>query len=182
LAKYKHVGNGLPAFLWLQYFWQSITDLWSEDAEPNPPDLLSGAPELHEFLQIAGPLHHLTGDGAVDRDLLASDILQNPIVRGRSTSQVVLPLQTIDGYDDVQAGECYPRWRQLAERAGYNLEMKSTIKEQRNHDLELLIPNQRVATNNRKMQGLEAVNRLDNAIDQLLAFAIAETSQSHPAP
>jgi hypothetical protein len=32
------------------------------------------------------------------------------------------------------------------------------------------------------MQGLEAVNRLDNAIDQLLAFAISETSQSHPAP
>jgi hypothetical protein len=31
------------------------------------------------------------------------------------------------------------------------------------------------------MQGLEAVDDLENAVYQFLPFAIAETSQSHPA-
>jgi hypothetical protein len=51
----------------------------------------------------------------------------------------------------------------------------------RNHQLELGIPDKRVASHDRQMQGLEAVDDLENAVYQFLPFAIAEISQSHPA-
>ena len=80
----------------LQHFRQAISHLWSEQAEPYLVDLGPGSPVLQKFLQIAWPLHHLAGDCAVDRNLLASDVFQDSIVCCRCASEVVFWLQPIN--------------------------------------------------------------------------------------
>jgi hypothetical protein len=61
------------------------------------------------------------------------------------------------------------------------LHVHSSTKQLRNHQLELAIANQRVATHDRQMQRLEAVDDIENAVYQLLPFAIAKISQSYSA-
>src|SRR5258708_5581599 len=146
--------------MWLQHFRQLISYLRSEQAEPHLADLGPGGPVFQEFLQIAWPLHHLTGDSAVDRDLLARDVLQDSIVRCRRASNIVLWLQSVNRYDDVQMGMRRPTRRHRPECTGDDLDVNSSIKQLRNHQLELAIPDERVASHDRQMQRLEAVDDL----------------------
>jgi hypothetical protein len=76
----------------LQHFGQPVTDLRGEQAEPYLADLGLGRPVPQKFLQIAGLLHHLTSDRAVDRDLLADDVLEDPIIGRGSAPNIVFRL------------------------------------------------------------------------------------------
>jgi hypothetical protein len=61
------------------------------------------------------------------------------------------------------------------------LDVNSSIEQQRNHQLELAIADQRVTPHDRQMQRLEAVDDLENAVDQFSPSAIAKTPQSDSA-
>ncbi len=100
-----------------------------EQAEPHLADLGPGRPVLQKFLQIAGLLHHLTGDSAVDRDLLARDVLQDPIIVCRRASDIVLRLQPVNRYDDVHVGLRRPTRCEGPERARDNLDVNSPIEQ-----------------------------------------------------
>src|SRR6266850_2499582 len=115
--------------MWLQHFRQPISQLWSEQAKPYLVDLGPRGPVLQKFLQIAWPLHHLTGDSAVDRNLLARDVLQNSIVRCRRASDIVLWLQSVDRYHDLQLSKRRPTRREGPECTGDHLDINSSIKQ-----------------------------------------------------
>src|SRR5260370_11381124 len=165
----------------LQNFRQLISNLWREQAEPYLVDLGPGGPVLQKFPQIAWPLHHLTGDRAVDGNLLARDVLQDAIVGCRGAPDIVLGLQSVNRYDDVHVGKRRPSRRKRPECTGDQLDVNSSIKQQRNHHLELAIADKRVASHDRQMQRLEPVDDLKNTVDQVLPLAIMKTSQSHAA-
>jgi hypothetical protein len=80
------------ALIGLQHFGQPVTHLRGEQAEPHLADLGLGRPVPQKLLQIVGLLHHLTSDRAVDRDLLARDVLEDPIVGGGSAPNIVFRL------------------------------------------------------------------------------------------
>src|SRR5579859_2882481 len=113
----------------LQHFRQLISNLWSEQAEPYLTDLGPGGPVLQKFLEITGPLHHLTGDSAVDRNLLARDVLLDSIVCCRRAPHIVLWLQSVNRYHDVHVGKRCPGRRKGPECAGNELDVNSSIKQ-----------------------------------------------------
>jgi len=117
----------------------------------------------------------------MDRDLLARNVSQDSSVGGRRTPDIVLGLQSVNRHDDLQIGQRRPRRRKRPEGARDDLDVNASIEQQRNHQLELAIADQRVTPDDRQMQGLEAVDDLENAVDQFLSFAIAKTSQSDSA-
>src|SRR5258708_19525508 len=119
--------------MWLQHFRQLISYLRSEQAEPHLADLGPGGPVFQEFLQIAWPLHHLTGDSAVDRDLLARDVLQDSIVSCRRASDIVLWLQSVNRYDDVQMGMRRPTPPHRPESTRHHLHPTSSTTSYPNH-------------------------------------------------
>src|SRR5258706_12277527 len=104
--------------MWLQHFRQLISYLRSEQAEPHLADFGPGGPVFQEFLQIAWPLHHLTGDSAVDRDLLARYVLQDSIVSCRCASNIVLWLLSVNHYVVVQLGMRRPTRRHWHDYSG----------------------------------------------------------------
>jgi hypothetical protein len=69
-----------------------------------------------------------------------------------------------------------PTERQRPERTGDDLNVNSPIEQHRDHQLQLAIPNKRVAANDREVQGLEAVDHIKNTVNQFLPFVIMETS------
>src|SRR5215467_8300446 len=167
--------------MWLQYFGQAVSHLWSEQAKPYLADLGLGGPVLQKIFQILWALHHLTGDSTVDCDLLTGNILQDSIVCCRCAPDIMIWLQPVNRYNDVQVGKHRPTGGEGAECTGDDLNVNASIKQKRNHQLEFAVPDKRVASNQRQMQGLETVDNLKNTIYQFLAFEIAKISQGEAA-
>ena len=67
----------------------------------------SGAQKLVNSREVARP-RLLPRDRAVHRDVLALDVLQNPIVGRRRAADVVLGLQPVDRDEDLQRSACSP--------------------------------------------------------------------------
>ena len=63
------------ALLGRKDLWSHGASLGSEQTEPDSLCLLERAPKAHEFFQVAWPIRHLPGDGAVNCDLGSPDIL-----------------------------------------------------------------------------------------------------------
>src|SRR5262249_36822442 len=81
------------------------------------------APEPNELLEIAVPLRLLPRHGTVDRDLVSSDVLQDPIVGRWRPSHIVLRLEPIDRDDNLQAPQAGPLDRNRPHRARDELRM-----------------------------------------------------------
>lgn len=75
----------------------------------------------------------------------------------------MLRLQSVNRYDNVHVGKRRPTRPKGSESTGDDLEVNSSIKQERNHQLERAIPHKRVASHHREMQRLEAVDHLENA-------------------
>ena len=71
--------------------------LGREEAEPDSLGLVALTPESCEILQVARPVHHLAGDGAVNRDLGSGDVLQDSLIGSGLAPHVMFRLQPIDG-------------------------------------------------------------------------------------
>jgi hypothetical protein len=59
--------------------------------------------------------------------------------------------------------------------------MNPSIDQPRDHQLEFTIPDERVASDNRQVQGLKPVDDFEDTVYELLPLAITKTSQSHPS-
>src|ERR1700730_11490332 len=105
----------------------------------------SGRPESQELMQVPGPLHQLSGDGAMDCSSLSGDILQDSFVGGWLTPDIVFWLQAIYRDNHVHSGESGPSGRERAERAGYDLYVDAAREQQRNHALQLAVAHQRIS-------------------------------------
>ena len=104
-----------------------IADLGSEEAEPNFFDLGARGPEFQEFAEVAGALHHLAGDGAMNGDVLVRDIFQDAFVGSGGATDIVFGLQAVYGDGDVQVVERWPGGAHGAEGAGNQLDVNSAL-------------------------------------------------------
>jgi hypothetical protein len=59
--------------------------------------------------------------------------------------------------------------------------MNPSIDQQRDHQLEFTIPDERIASDNRQVQRLKSVDDFQDTVYEFLPPAITETSQSHPS-
>lgn len=101
-AQQQHVRNGRGALCGFQDFVHLIADLRREKTEPHLPNFLPGRPEFQESPKVSGTRHHLARHRAMNRDLLAGDVPDDPVVsRGRSP-HIVLGLQPVYRDHDVQ--------------------------------------------------------------------------------
>jgi len=89
----------------------------------------------------------------------------------------VFRLQAINGYDYVQTLQTCPGRAHRSEGAGNNLHVDSASQEQGNQQFQLAIPNQRVASDNRKVQRLQPVNDFKNSVNQGLTSSIVQVAQ-----
>ena len=135
-----------------------------------------GRPEVDELLEIPIALHLLPSHGAVHRDLVPDDVLQDAVVGGRCPPNVVFGLQTV-----VETTIC--RRGMLAHsgnrphRAGDDLAVDAPAGQDRKNLIELPKPDQWFAAHYRNVQGLVLVDQLHEAIDELLPFVVADLTQ-----
>jgi hypothetical protein len=95
--------------------------------------------------------------------------------------EIVLGLQSVDRYHDIQMWQCRPASRKGTKGAGHNLHVDSTIEQKRDQDLQFAIPNQRIASDDRQMQGPQAVDYLKHTIGEFLSLAIVQAAQCYAA-
>lgn len=117
----------------------------------------------------------------MDRDSLSRDVSENAIVRCRGAPGIVFGLQTVDGHDDVQPLKLRPRGTQGSERAGDNLDVDSARQQRWNHQLQFTIADQGVATDDRQVQRLDAIDNFKYSIYESLASSIVQVAQRRSA-
>ena len=88
-----------------------LSDLRGVQADPDLPGVLVRRPEVDELFEVTGPLNLLSGHGAVHRDLMAIDVLQNAFVGRGLAPFVVLRLEAVNRDDDLQSPQRSPRER-----------------------------------------------------------------------
>ena len=137
LAQVKQFLHRLHALVASKDFRCLGADLRCEHAHPYLLYLRFGAPELNELLQIECALHHLAGDGAMHGHSVTTNALQNSGISGGFATLIVLRLQAVNGYHDVQFLDGSPLRGNLAERAGYDLDVNPTVLKQRKQTVDL---------------------------------------------
>jgi hypothetical protein len=176
-AQLQHFGDGALALLGSEDFGHLIADLGSEEAEPDFFDLRAGGPKLQEFGEIAGALHHLAGDGAMNGDVLVGDIFQDAFVGGGRAADIVFGLEAIHGDGDVQVIQRWPSGAHGAEGAGNKLYMDAALHQKRQQNFQFAKADQGIATDDGKVQGLQAIDDFQNAVDKGLATIIVQFAQ-----
>ncbi len=132
--------------------------LWREDAHPY---FFRGGvlrPEGEEVAKVSWAIDHRTRNGAVNGDMLALDVAQDLVVRGRFAALVMLWLQAVNGDRYPQVRDRSPRPRDGPERASHHLDMDAARGQLRQQHLQFTIANQRISPHNREMQRLVLVN------------------------
>src|SRR5579871_5636745 len=171
--------NGTRALLWLKDLRQLISNLRSKQAEPYSSDLCARIPKFQKALQILRLLHHLAGDGAVNRNILARNVLEDSIVGRGSPPKIVLGLKSIHGNHDCQVARFRPtRWKR-PEGAGDQLHADAPVKQLWDQPLEFPVSHQRIASNNGEMQRPKSIDHSQNSLHQGLTLAIVQGSQGH---
>ncbi len=181
LAEFAEIGDDLGAFGGCEHFGQAVAELGCEEAEPDFADFRARGPEFEKVAKVAGTLHHLPGDGAVDGDGVAGDVLEDTIIGGRRAADVVLRLESVDGDDDGNMRRGSPGGGGRAEGAGYDLDVDAARKQKRDELLQFAVADEGIAADDGEVEGLEAVNGVEDAIDEGLAFAIAERAKGYAA-
>ena len=158
-----------------------LADLRCVQADPDLTRIGILGPEPHELLQIALPARLLPRDRAVDGDLMSFDVLEDAIVCGRLASLVVFRLKSVDGHDNLQSRKSDPFRRDRPHGAGHDLRIHSHLRESRQDLAEFPITDERFTTHDRNVKRSMLFNEREKAIDELLAFEIADLAQRHIA-
>ena len=107
---------------------RDLADLRRVEAEPELPHVRVRRPEVRELLEVAVALHLLPRHRAVHGDLLAGDVLEDPIVGGRRAAGVVLGLQAVDRDDDLQPRNRRPLGRNRPHGARHELRVDAASR------------------------------------------------------
>ena len=113
----------------------------------------------------------------MNRDLVARDVFLDPIVGGRRAPHVVLGLEPVDRDDNLQPGDFGELGGNRTHRARHELRVDAARREQRQQLLELAVPHERLAADDRYVKWLLFVDDGHEPVDQLLAFVVGDLSQ-----
>ena len=138
-------------------------------------------PGLHELFEVAGPAHLLTGDGAVNGDVVAGDVLEDAGVGRRLAPFVVLWLEPVDRHDELQPMQALPLDRDRAHGARDDLRIDAALSEHGQQLRQLAIAHERFTADNRQMERLMPIDERDHAVDECLALQIANIAQRDAA-
>ena len=139
-------------------------------AEPDRLCLLVRLPEPQELLQIPVALHLLACDGAVHGDLVPRDVLEDAIVGRRRAPHVVLRLQAVDRHHQLQTAQRRPFSRDRAHGARHELCVNAAPGKLGQDPAELAIAHQRLAADDRHVQGLVTIDQRHETADELVAL------------
>mgnify|MGYP003694771159 CR=1 FL=1 len=148
------------------------------------PDLLGVGlrlPELQELFDVSRPFDLLPRHGAMDGDVVAGDVFEDAVVGGRRPPGVVLGLQAVDRHDNLQPPQAAPADRNLAHGARHELRVDAAGGQDRQQRVELAIPDQRFAADDRQVQRAMAIHEPEHAVDEGLALEVAQLAQAEVA-
>ena len=115
-------------------------------------------------------------------DLLSDDVLQDPVVgRGRA-SDVVFGLEAIDRHDHGEARDGGPGGRNRTDGTRHDLDVQSPIRQARQDDIQFPEAHQRLAANERHVDGPMTVHERQNAVDEGLSLEVSDLPKRHAAP
>ena len=86
-------------------------------------------PVIEELLYISVAADLLPGDGAVHRDLVSDDVLEDAVVGGGRSPHVVLGLEAVDRDDDLEPPESGPFAGDRPHRTGDQLRVDAAFGE-----------------------------------------------------
>src|SRR5687767_15075002 len=99
-------------------------------------------PRAQELLEVTVPPYLLTRDRAMHRDVVTGNVLEDAVVRRRRSPLVVLRLQPVDGYDNLQAMHADPLLRNRTDGTGHQLRVDASCRQQWENRAQLAISHQ----------------------------------------
>jgi len=172
VAEARQFGNdGLP-IEGSEALWTVFALLRREEAEPDVFHFGATRPEIGEIAEIARALDLRACDGAMDGDLVTSDVFQNAVVGCGRAPRVMLGLQAVNGDDQMKVGDAAPLERNGANSAGNELDFDIHGGQLGKEGAQFAIANQRLAADDGEMQGFDAANEREDGGDQGFATVI----------
>src|ERR1019366_5896643 len=148
-----------------------------EETEPHLHDLRMTAPEAQKLIEVAGAIGGLRSDGAVDGDARVFDVVAAALIGGRCAPRIVLRLQAVDGYDDIELSESFPFAGDDPECAGDQLRMNTAALKLRKEQIDFAIAYQRIAADERHVQWLVLIDDGEHSRHQLISFEVGKLTQ-----
>ena len=154
-----------------------LANLWRVEAHQDLSGFLPRRPEPQKLLEVTGAVHLLPRHGAVNRDLVSGDVLEDPIVGRRRPARIVLRLQTVDRHDDRESGQPAPLPRDLAHRTRDELHVDAPPGQNRKKDVQLAIPHERLAADDREVERPMAIDQREDDVDKRLTLEVTYLTQ-----
>jgi hypothetical protein len=132
------------------------------------------APKAKEFLQVAGALCYLRRNRAVNIYSCSLDVLEDSLIGSWFATRIVLRLQAIDRYYDIQFLQFHPRGRDHPECARDDLCMYGAGLDLWQKRFELTVPYQRIATYQRDMERFVLIDERKHSGYQVIALEVGE--------
>src|SRR4029077_17922280 len=85
-----------------------LPDLGCVGANPDTNNLWAGIPERNIFFDVSRPLQHGMCDRPVNVDLTPADIFEDPFIRCRFATRVVVLRKAVYGYRHPDARDLHP--------------------------------------------------------------------------
>jgi hypothetical protein len=113
----------------------------------------------------------------VDGDAGVCDIFEDSVVGRRGATEVVLGLEAVDGYDDVEALEVLPMSRNGAECAGHNLGVDASAVKFGEDGFQFTKTNEGISSDEGDVKRFKFVDSFENVSDQLVIFEIGQLTE-----
>ena len=109
--------------------------------------------------------------------LMSANAFKNAGVSGWFATHVMLRLQTIDGYHDIEPLYARPFWWNLTKRTGYHLDVNTAVLKQRQKAGDFTMPHQRIAPHKGEMQWTMFIHQCKHTLHQIFTAFVLELPQ-----
>ena len=147
------------------------------EAEPDGQDFPAPGPEIRKVPQIVVMLKELTGDGAMNVDSMAGNVLEDAVVSGGCAPPVVVGLQAVDGYGQMKVGQISPGSGNGTDRAGDHLHFHTQAAQLRKQNIQFAIANQWLTAHDREVQRSETAHQRQHARNQGLTLEFTQLAE-----
>jgi hypothetical protein len=182
--RFRHVENGIRrpqspkvgyhrgSLLRRQDLWIDGPTLRSKKTEPHLHNLGTSAPKLEKFIQVARAPGNLRCDRAVNGDSCPFDVLKDAFIGSWFAPRIVLWLEAVDRYHNIQFLKCRPVAGDDPESTRDDLRVDAALLYLRQQQLEFPIPHQRIAADKRHVNRFVFIDERKHSRDQLISLEI----------
>ena len=181
LDELRQLASERDAVLGQEHFGALLFELGSVDADPDAIYFRARLPEGDVLFEIAGAFEHGARDDPVDIDLAAFDVFEDALVGGGLAADVVVGGKTVNGDGHADARQFHPFWRNGDDGAGDDQREDVYFAEGGENTGKFAMTDQRLAADERNVEGLVFVHEREDAIDEGVTVEIAELAESDTA-